>query len=82
MENVWSLKSITFYIFDDDGDLNPLLCMDKEYTHKTATYRALSDLQGPQIYYGAFTLDIPAENWNALRSTYTYRAYTGKIDAR
>ena len=47
--------------FDDDGYLNPFLCVDMNYTHEVATYTALSDLQGSVIpkYYGSFTLDIP-----------------------
>lgn len=50
------------YFFDDDGYLNPFLCMDKNYTHETVAYAALSDLQGSQIpeYHGSFTLNIPA----------------------
>jgi hypothetical protein len=48
------------YFSDDEGYLNPFLLADTYYTHETATYTALSDLQGSLIprYYGSFTLDI------------------------
>lgn len=49
------------YFFDNEGYVNPFLAVDKHYTHETAAYAALSDLQGSMIpkYYGSFSLDIP-----------------------
>ncbi|KAK2757522.1 hypothetical protein FQN54_004491 [Arachnomyces sp. PD_36] len=49
------------YFPDEDGYLNPFLCVDKHYTHEAAAYSMLSNLQGTKIpnYYGSYTLSLP-----------------------
>lgn len=49
------------YAADEDNYVNPFLVADKNYTHETATYMKLADLQGSLIpqYYGSFSLEIP-----------------------
>jgi hypothetical protein len=48
------------YFDDDEGHLNPFLCVDKYYTHEANAYMALSELQGEGIprYYGSYSLSL------------------------
>ena len=48
------------YFNDQEGYLNPFLCMDKYYTHEANTYKVLSELQGQSIprYYGSYSLNL------------------------
>ncbi|OJD15413.1 hypothetical protein AJ78_04345 [Emergomyces pasteurianus Ep9510] len=50
------------YFDDEEGFLNPFLCVDKHYTHETHTYGLLSKLQGEEVprFYGSYSLNIPA----------------------
>ena len=59
------------YINDNDFYVNPFLVADKEYTHETATYEALSEYQGAAIaeYYGSYSLDVPVEVSNDCTRT-------------
>lgn len=52
------------YFNDDNGYLNPFLCVDKHYTHETHAYKHLSNFQGVSIpkFYGSYSLKIPIEN--------------------
>ncbi|PYH87707.1 hypothetical protein BO71DRAFT_470648 [Aspergillus ellipticus CBS 707.79] len=58
-----------FYFDDDEGYLNPFLCVDKHYTHEVHAYEVLSDLQGTLIprFHGSYSLEIPVEE-SAKRS--------------
>ncbi|PWY82089.1 hypothetical protein BO70DRAFT_387225 [Aspergillus heteromorphus CBS 117.55] len=49
------------YQDDDEGYLNPFLCMNKYYTHEVHAYSILSEFQGGLIprFYGSYTLDLP-----------------------
>ena len=49
------------YIDDDGFYIDPFVIADKAYTWETATYAALSDLQGSAIphYYGSYSVGIP-----------------------
>ncbi|RAL13222.1 uncharacterized protein BO97DRAFT_343147, partial [Aspergillus homomorphus CBS 101889] len=49
------------YFDDDEGYLNPFLCMDRHYTHEVHAYTSFSHLQGSLIpeFYGSFSLEIP-----------------------
>ncbi|GAD96612.1 conserved hypothetical protein [Paecilomyces variotii No. 5] len=51
------------YAADEDNYVNPFLVADKNYTHETAAYRKLADVQGSLIprYYGSFSLEIPTK---------------------
>ncbi|KLJ11865.1 hypothetical protein EMPG_12986 [Blastomyces silverae] len=51
------------YFNDEEGFLNPFLCVDKHYTHETHAYGVLSKSQGEQVptFYGSYSLDIPVE---------------------
>jgi len=51
------------YLNDDDGYLNPFLCVDHDYTHEANTYTALGELQGKYIpkYYGSYTLEMAVD---------------------
>ncbi|KAI3054670.1 hypothetical protein CBS147353_11412 [Aspergillus niger] len=51
------------YFNDDEGHLNPFLCMDKYYTHEANAYKALDEFQGCGIpkYYGSYSLDLPVD---------------------
>ncbi|KAL9098240.1 MAG: hypothetical protein Q9163_006066 [Psora crenata] len=44
---------------EDDGD--PVISVNRDYLHETATYKALSTLQGTVIpkYYGSYSLELP-----------------------
>ncbi|RAL17458.1 uncharacterized protein BO97DRAFT_409887 [Aspergillus homomorphus CBS 101889] len=48
------------YFGDDEGLLNPFLCMDKYYTHEANAYKALGELHNCGIpkYYGSYSLDL------------------------
>lgn len=48
------------YFDDDEGHLNPFLCVDKYYTHEANTYMTLSEFQGQGIprYYGSYSLSL------------------------
>ncbi|KAF9883089.1 hypothetical protein FE257_004097 [Aspergillus nanangensis] len=48
------------YFDDDEGYLNPFLCMDKYYTHEANAYMNLCELQGQYIpkYYGSYSLNL------------------------
>ncbi|KAJ5138249.1 uncharacterized protein N7515_003097 [Penicillium bovifimosum] len=48
------------YFDDDEGHLNPFLCVDRYYTHEANAYMALSELQGEGIprYYGSYSLSL------------------------
>lgn len=51
------------YFNDDDGYLNPFLCVDRHDTHEARAYEVLSDLQNHMIpkFYGSFSLGIPVD---------------------
>jgi hypothetical protein len=51
------------YFDDDDGFLDPFLCVDKHYMHEAHAYNLLSQWQGTLIsrFCGSYTLDIPTE---------------------
>lgn len=51
------------YFDDEEGFLNPFLCVDKHYTHETHAYDVLSESQGKRVprFYGSYSLDIPVE---------------------
>lgn len=53
------------YAADENAYLNPFLLLDKNYTHETAAYTRLSDLQGSLIpqYYGSFSLEFPTNRY-------------------
>ncbi|PYI09185.1 hypothetical protein BO78DRAFT_395049 [Aspergillus sclerotiicarbonarius CBS 121057] len=63
------------YLDDDDGFLNPFLCVDKHYTHEVHAYRVLSNLQGNLIprFYGSYSLDIRCEGTDYESETRTVR---------
>ena len=48
------------YFDDDEGHLNPFLCVDKYYTHEANAYMALHEFQGQGIprYYGSYSLSL------------------------
>ncbi|OOF93269.1 hypothetical protein ASPCADRAFT_132976 [Aspergillus carbonarius ITEM 5010] len=52
------------YFDDDEGYLNPFLCMDKYYTHEANAYNTLGECQGCGIpkYYGSYSVDLPMES--------------------
>lgn len=47
--------------FNHDDDEDPFFCVDNAYSHETAAYRKLSDLQGDILpkYFGSFTIQLP-----------------------
>ncbi|KAK2796995.1 hypothetical protein FQN50_009364 [Emmonsiellopsis sp. PD_5] len=51
------------YFDDEEGFINPFLCVDKHYTHEAHAYGVLSKLQGERIpiFYGSYSLNIPTE---------------------
>ncbi|EGE86861.1 hypothetical protein BDDG_09812 [Blastomyces dermatitidis ATCC 18188] len=51
------------YFDDEEGFLNPFLCVDKHYTHETHAYDVLSESQGKQVprFYGSYSLNIAVE---------------------
>lgn len=51
------------YFDHDQDDADPFLCVDRDYSRETATYTALSKLQGTVIpkYYGSYSLEIPVD---------------------
>ncbi|KAK9429335.1 hypothetical protein V1505DRAFT_357001 [Lipomyces doorenjongii] len=51
------------YFDHEQDDADPFLCVDRDYSHEVAAYKALSDLQGSTIprYYGSYSLELPAE---------------------
>lgn len=52
------------YFNDDEGYLNPFLCMDKYYTHEANAYMVLRDFQGQWIpnYYGSYSLVLSVDS--------------------
>ncbi|EAW15262.1 uncharacterized protein ACLA_059260 [Aspergillus clavatus NRRL 1] len=52
------------YFDDEEGYLNPFLCVDKHYTHEVHAYGVLSDLQGVLVprFYGSYSLDLLVED--------------------
>ncbi|EAW21079.1 uncharacterized protein NFIA_062400 [Aspergillus fischeri NRRL 181] len=52
------------YFNDDEGYLNPFLCMDKYYTHEANAYMFLSEFQGQWIpkYYGSYSLNLSVDS--------------------
>ena len=48
------------YFDHEQDDADPLLCVDRDYSHETAAYTALSTLQGGVIpkYFGSFSIKI------------------------
>lgn len=44
----------------DQDDVDPFLCVDRDYSHETAAYSALTELQGRSIpkYYGSYSLEL------------------------
>ncbi|OJZ82533.1 hypothetical protein ASPFODRAFT_50359 [Aspergillus luchuensis CBS 106.47] len=52
------------YFDDEEGYLNPFLCMDKHYTHEANAYEALAEFQGRGIptYFGSYSLDLPIDS--------------------
>jgi hypothetical protein len=51
------------YFYDEEGFINPFLCVDKHYTHEVRAYDVLSELQGGLVprFCGSYSLDIPVE---------------------
>lgn len=54
------------YFDHEQDDADPFLCVDRDYSHETAAYTALSKLQGTVIpkYYGSYSLEIPVDATN------------------
>ncbi|GIK01886.1 hypothetical protein Aspvir_005927 [Aspergillus viridinutans] len=52
------------YYNDDDGYINPFLCMDRSYTHEANAYIALNEFQGQGIprYYGSYSLSLSVDS--------------------
>lgn len=52
------------YFDDDEGYLNPFLCVDKYYTHEANAYLSLREFQGQWIprYYRSYTLRLPVNS--------------------
>jgi serine/threonine protein kinase len=52
------------YFNDDEGYLNPFLCMDKYYTHEANAYMVLIELQDQWIprYYGSYSLSLSVDS--------------------
>jgi serine/threonine protein kinase len=50
------------YFDHEQDEANPFLCVDRDYSHETAAYRALSKLQGAVIpkYFGSFSIQTSA----------------------
>ncbi|MCJ1260007.1 hypothetical protein MMC24_007847 [Lignoscripta atroalba] len=48
------------YYDHDQDDVDPFLCVDRDYSHETAAYTALAKLQGKVIpkYYGSYSLEL------------------------
>lgn len=48
------------YYDHDQDDADPFLCVDRDYSHETAAYSALTKLQGKLIpkYYGSYSLEL------------------------
>ncbi|OJD21939.1 hypothetical protein ACJ73_06720 [Blastomyces percursus] len=57
-----SAQLVTVQVKRDDAD--PFLCVDWDYSHEVATYKALSKLYGTIIprYFGSFTLKWSVDN--------------------
>ncbi|KAK9242128.1 hypothetical protein V1506DRAFT_107766 [Lipomyces tetrasporus] len=51
------------YFDHEQDDADPFLCVDRDYSHEAAAYKALSVLQGSTIpiYYGSYSMELPAE---------------------
>jgi hypothetical protein len=49
------------YFNDEDGRLNPFLCVDRHYAHESRAYHVLSEMQGTRIpiFYGSYSLELP-----------------------
>lgn len=49
--------------FDDGGNANPYLFMDKYYTQETHAYDLLREFQGTCVprYYGSYSLHLPVK---------------------
>lgn len=49
------------YFNHDDDFTDPFFCVDNAYSHETAAYRKLSNLQGGILpkYFGSFTIQLP-----------------------
>lgn len=50
------------YFNDEEGYINPFLCVDRHYTHESRAYRVLSEMQGKEIpkFYGSYSLELPS----------------------
>ena len=48
------------YFDHEQDDADSLLCVDHDYSHETAVYRALSELQGTTIlkFFSSFSLEL------------------------
>ncbi|KAK9234073.1 hypothetical protein V1525DRAFT_452899 [Lipomyces kononenkoae] len=51
------------YFDHEQDDADPFLCVDRDYSHVAAAYKALSVLQRSTIpiYYGSYSMELPAE---------------------
>lgn len=52
------------YFDDDEGFLNPFLCVDKHYTHEANLYHHLSQFQRQGIprFYGSYSLNLAVDS--------------------
>lgn len=50
------------YFNDEEGHLNPFLCVDWHYTHESRAYHVLSKMQGKEIpkFYGSYSIELPS----------------------
>lgn len=57
------------YCDHEQDDADPFLCIDRDYSHETAAYVALKDLQGSVVpkYYGSYTLELSAHTGGQQR---------------
>ncbi|KAN0075112.1 hypothetical protein V8E54_007723 [Elaphomyces granulatus] len=58
------------YFDHEQDDADPFLCTDHDYSHETATYKALHQLQGTIIprFYGSYTFELPIRDGKTSRS--------------
>lgn len=54
------------YLNDDDGYLNPFLCVDQYYTHEANAYELLTEFQGNSVprFFESYYLNLPVGKWS------------------
>ncbi|KAM5446380.1 hypothetical protein MaudCBS49596_006639 [Microsporum audouinii] len=57
------------YLDHRQDDVDPFLVVEHSYSHETAAYATLTELQGTFIpeYYGSFTLELPVDGYQDKR---------------